>query len=213
MPKHINSDAHKLYVSQEVTNFTNAVESAIKNVATSAIPGASLASKLCSTLTDYKKKALQNKAEMFLAAAKVDENEVDDFINSLDEEQQLFLMEAIFDQIFSSNEKEKINLYAFLFKDCVLNATDFELYARCVQAIKSCFIVDIEQLGKYEQDYWDSSELGSRLLSLGLLRVTGENLGSIGEDGDPASTRYARTTVGEHLLKVLRDNHWDKLAK
>ena len=57
MPKHINSDAHKLYVSQEVTNFTNAVESAIKNVATSAIPGASLASKLCSTLTDYKKKS------------------------------------------------------------------------------------------------------------------------------------------------------------
>ena len=208
-----SSDSYKTYVAKEGKRFSDAVVKFVKGIVSVFCPGASLALTFSDIMYDYKKKAVQNKAERFLLAAEVDKVEFRNFINSLNEQERLFLTESIFDQLFASDEQEKISLYAFLFKDCVLNSTNFDLYARSVKAIKTSFIVDLAQLGKYDSEYWDSSEVGSRLLFVGLLTEVGHNLGSLDELAEPASTRYQLTKVGKHLLKVLRENHWDRLVK
>lgn len=93
----------------------------------------------------------------------------------------------------------------------VINRKSITYFYRLGKAVDRCFIDDLAFLPFFENSESINSEVADSLETSGLIRLCGTDYGTYGDD-DSVQSSYELTSLGKELLKILKDNHWDRLS-
>ncbi len=200
-------DDHRYEIDETAKTIRGLFADLWKVISQEICPGLKLLGTLTDKYVECKKKFFILNCEEFVRSADIPDEKVKEFLETLSEEKEQWLVTFVLDSLYADDE-HKSQIYGYLFKELV-NTKDFATYRRLVRAVKNTFLDDLSALVQYKERYLDYSDVGQTLANVGLVKEVRHSVGVFGsEDLEEEAVKYKVTELGMRLLTILENNKW-----
>jgi len=154
--------------------------------------------KLKVGIADY---LLCKKFAHFLGPMSEMEDEVDDYLETMEAEEREKLAEYLFSLLSNAESSDKTQLMGFVFKSTVHGEIDQGMMLRLVSIVGRSFVLDLQELPKYLRPNEDVTIATNEFVNLGLID---NEVGGYWKDAPTLELNE----VGKTLYRILDKEGW-----